>query len=107
MPWLHLDLPGTCPIEIKRELATWFCKLYAGVMETQLWRPNVGITELGKDNLCQLGSGGLESITMEQLSLGLTPLKPDPRRQCSWFGPTSSSRRDRNSLRVGEVFASL
>jgi uncharacterized SAM-dependent methyltransferase len=21
------------------------------------------------------------------------PLKPDPRRQCFWFGPTSSSRR--------------
>jgi hypothetical protein len=32
------------------------------------------------------------------------PLKPDPRRQCVWFGPTSSSRRDRNSLRIGEVF---
>ena len=32
------------------------------------------------------------------------PLKPDPRRQCFWFGPTSSSRRDRNSLRIGEVF---
>src|SRR6266849_7093343 len=23
------------------------------------------------------------------------PLKPDPRRQCFWFGATSSSRRDR------------
>jgi hypothetical protein len=32
------------------------------------------------------------------------PLKPDPRRQCFWFGPTSSSRCDRNSLRIGEVF---
>jgi hypothetical protein len=32
------------------------------------------------------------------------PLKPDLWRQCCWFGPTSSSRRDRNSLRIGEVF---
>jgi hypothetical protein len=31
-------------------------------------------------------------------------LKPDPRRQCFWFGPTSSSSRDRNSLRIAEVF---
>ena len=51
MPYLHLDLPGTYPIEVKRELATRLCKLYAEVMETQLWRPNVGIAELGKDNL--------------------------------------------------------
>ena len=35
---------------------------------------------------------------------GAMPLKPDPRRQCFWFGPTSSSRRDRNSLRIGEAF---
>ena len=35
---------------------------------------------------------------------GAMPLKPDPRRQCFWFSPTSSSRCDRNSLRIGEVF---
>ncbi len=60
MPYLHLDLPGTYPVEVKRELATRLCKLYAEVMETQLWRPNVGIAELGKDNLYHLGSDGLE-----------------------------------------------
>ena len=48
MPYLHLDLPGTYPVEVKRELATRLCKLYAEVMETQLWRPNVGIAELGE-----------------------------------------------------------
>jgi hypothetical protein len=32
------------------------------------------------------------------------PLKPDPARQCFWSGPTSSSKRDRNNLRIGEVF---
>jgi len=61
---MRLDLPGTYPVEIKRELATRLCKLYAEVMETQSWRPNVGIAELGKDNLYHLGSDGLEPITM-------------------------------------------
>jgi phenylpyruvate tautomerase PptA (4-oxalocrotonate tautomerase family) len=46
MPYLHLDLPGTLPMEVKRELARRLCKLYAEVMETQPWRPNVGIAEL-------------------------------------------------------------
>jgi phenylpyruvate tautomerase PptA (4-oxalocrotonate tautomerase family) len=38
MPYLHLDLPGTYPMEVKRELARRLCKLYAEVMETQPWR---------------------------------------------------------------------
>src|SRR5262249_26127451 len=59
-----LDLPGTYPVEVKRELATRLCKLYAEVMETQLWRPNVGIAELGEHNLYHLGPDGLEPITM-------------------------------------------
>src|SRR6266853_45982 len=64
MPYLHLDLPGTYTVQVKRELATRLCKLYAESMETQFWRPNVGIAELGKDNLYHLGSDGLEPITM-------------------------------------------
>jgi hypothetical protein len=60
MPYLHLDLPGTYPVDVKRELATRLCKLYADVIETQLWRPNVGIAELGKDNLYHLGFDGRE-----------------------------------------------
>ena len=39
MPYVHLDLPGTYPVEVKRELATRLCRLYADVMETQPWRP--------------------------------------------------------------------
>jgi hypothetical protein len=35
------------------------------VMQTQLWRPNVGMAELGEDNLLHLGKNGLESITVE------------------------------------------
>ena len=64
MPYLHLDLPGTYPVEVKRELATRLCTLYAEVMETQPWRPNVGIAELGEHNLYHLGPDGLEPITM-------------------------------------------
>jgi len=64
MPYLHLDLAKTYPSEIKRELATRLCRLYADMMLTELWRPNVGIAELGADNLFHLGAEGLEPITM-------------------------------------------
>src|ERR1700748_3587393 len=64
MPYLHLDLAKTYPSETKRELARRLCHLYAEVMQTQSWRPNVGIAELGEDNLFHLGPDGLETITM-------------------------------------------
>ncbi len=64
MPYLHLNLPASYPAEIKRELATRLCNRYADIMQTQLWRPNVGIAELGKDNLFHLGDEGLEPVTM-------------------------------------------
>ena len=64
MPYVHLDLPGTYATAVKRDLATRFCKLYAEVMQTQSWRPNVGIAELGEGNLFHLGPDGLEAITM-------------------------------------------
>jgi len=64
MPYLHLDLAKTYPSQIKRELAVRLCRLYADVMQTQPWRPNVGIAELGEDNLFHLGEDGLEPITM-------------------------------------------
>ena len=49
MPYLHLDLPGVYPAESKRALAERLCGLYSEVMQTERWRPNVGICELGKD----------------------------------------------------------
>jgi phenylpyruvate tautomerase PptA (4-oxalocrotonate tautomerase family) len=64
VPYMHLDLAKTYPSETKRALATRLCHLYADVMQTQLWRPNVGIAELGEQNLFHLGEDGLESITM-------------------------------------------
>jgi len=76
MPYLHLDLPGSYPVEVKRELATRLCKLYADVMETQPWRPNVGIAELGKDNLYHLSPDGLEPITMVMVEFRRGRLAP-------------------------------
>jgi phenylpyruvate tautomerase PptA (4-oxalocrotonate tautomerase family) len=64
MPYMHLDLAKTYPSQTKRDLAARLCRLYADVMQTQLWRPNVGIAELGEDNLFHLGADGLEPITM-------------------------------------------
>jgi phenylpyruvate tautomerase PptA (4-oxalocrotonate tautomerase family) len=64
MPYLHLDLAKNYPSNTKRELATRLCHLYANVMKTQLWRPNVGIAEPGEDNLFHFGEDGLETITM-------------------------------------------
>jgi phenylpyruvate tautomerase PptA (4-oxalocrotonate tautomerase family) len=64
MPYLRLDLAKAYPSQIKRDLAARLCRLYADVMQTQLWRPNVGIAELGEDNLFHLGADGLEPITM-------------------------------------------
>ena len=64
MPYLHLDLPGHFPADKKRELAARLCRLYADVMQTQAWRPNVGIAELGEDNLFHLGPGSLEPVLM-------------------------------------------
>ncbi len=108
MPYLHLDLPGTYPLEVKRELATRLCKLYAGVMETQPWRPNVGIAELGKDNLYHLGPDGLEPITMvmvefrrgrpaeKRLALGReSPRSASSSWVCLGAASWSSSRRTR------------
>jgi len=64
MPYVHLDLPKTYATAVKRDLATRLCKLYAEVMQTEPWRPNIGIAELGEDNLFRLGPDGLEVITM-------------------------------------------
>jgi phenylpyruvate tautomerase PptA (4-oxalocrotonate tautomerase family) len=64
MPYIHVDVSRSFTPNVKHELATRLCKLYAEVMQTQSWRPNVGIAELGEDNLFHLAPDGLEPITM-------------------------------------------
>jgi hypothetical protein len=64
MPYLHFNLPGRYPASVKRQAAEAACRAYAEIMETQLWRPNVGMAELGTDSLFRLGDAGLEEIIM-------------------------------------------
>ena len=57
----------------------------------------------------ELGHFALIVALLTALVQGTLPMlgaamRQDPLRQWFWFGPTSSSRRDRNSLRIGEVF---
>src|SRR5438132_12786927 len=49
-------------------------------MEKQLWQPNVGIAELGKDNLIRLGSDGLEPITMNMVMVEFRRGRPAEKR---------------------------
>ena len=80
MPYLHLDLPGTYPIEVKRELAARLCTLCAEVMETQLWLPNVGIAEVGEHNLYHLGPTALSQLLWSWSSFALAA-----RRKSGWL----------------------
>jgi len=42
MPYMHLDLSRAYATAVKRDLATRLCNLYAEVMQTRSWPPNVG-----------------------------------------------------------------
>jgi phenylpyruvate tautomerase PptA (4-oxalocrotonate tautomerase family) len=64
MPYMHLNLPGKFDAAKKRAVAAKLCALYSDIMQTQSWRPNVGMAELGEDNLFRMGKDGLETITM-------------------------------------------
>ena len=64
MPYLQLDTTGPLAPAIKQEIMTRLCRLYAEVMQTQTWRPNVAIRELGAGNIGRLGAGGLEPVAM-------------------------------------------
>ena len=64
MPYLQFNLPGQYPAAVKRQVAEAACRAYAEIMETQLWRPNVGMAELGADNLFHLDDEGLQEIVM-------------------------------------------
>ena len=86
MPYLRLDLAKTYPSQTKRELAVRLCHLYADVMQTQLWRLNVGITELGEDNLFHLGEDGLEPITMVLAEISRPPPRPPSRTRSAHRG---------------------
>ena len=60
MPYLHFDLPGRYPTEVKRTLATRLGALYAEIMETSPSIVKVGFRELGAENLFRCGAPGGE-----------------------------------------------
>src|SRR5262245_51180293 len=58
LPYLHLDLAKTYLSRTKRDLAACLRRLYADVMQTQLWRPYVGIAELVRTTCFALAGKG-------------------------------------------------
>jgi hypothetical protein len=90
MPYLRLDLAKTYPSQTKRDLAARLCRLYADVMQTQLWRPNVGTAELGEDDRFHLGADGLEPTTMVLVEIRCGPLARPTSRTGSPHRPAVS-----------------
>jgi phenylpyruvate tautomerase PptA (4-oxalocrotonate tautomerase family) len=71
MPYLHLDLPGRYPAEVKRALAARLGALYAEIMETSPSIVKVGFRELGAENLFRCGApgGGVEPVIVGQCDI--------------------------------------
>jgi phenylpyruvate tautomerase PptA (4-oxalocrotonate tautomerase family) len=55
MPYLHLDLPHTYPLPMKRDLAKRLGNIYAAVMQTTPDLVNVTFRELGAGNVWKCG----------------------------------------------------
>ena len=67
MPYLHLDLPLAVPALGRARVAGRLARLYAEVMEAELWRVTVGFRELGEHGVVRLGADGeVETVLMVQ-----------------------------------------
>jgi phenylpyruvate tautomerase PptA (4-oxalocrotonate tautomerase family) len=64
MPYINVNTPLKISEEAKEKLARELIAAYSQIMQTQLWRPNVGIIEMGKENLIHLADDVLEPIVM-------------------------------------------
>jgi len=71
MPYLHFDLPGRYPSDVKRLLAARLGELYAEIMETRPDIVKVGFRELGAENLFRCGApcGGVEPVVVGQCDI--------------------------------------
>ena len=71
MPYLHFDLPGRHPAEVKRALAARLGALYAEIMQTSPSIVKVSFRELGEENLFRCGApdGGVESVVVGQCDI--------------------------------------
>ncbi|MFI5265865.1 MAG: 4-oxalocrotonate tautomerase family protein [Chloroflexota bacterium] len=57
MPYLQLDVPGSFPLEVKRDLARKLGALYAEIMQTTPDKVSVAIRELAQGSLWRCGEG--------------------------------------------------
>ncbi len=57
MPYLQLDVNGTYPAEIKKELAQRLCHTYADTMQADIRRISVAIRETGHGAIWRLVAG--------------------------------------------------
>lgn len=64
MPYINVHLPFKASKEAKDKLAKELIATYSEIMQTQLWRPNVGIIEMGEGNVVHLADDALEPIIM-------------------------------------------
>lgn len=64
MPYLSVNAPFKISAEAKEQLTRELIAAYSEIMQTQLWRPNVGIIEMGEGNLAHLADDVLEPIIM-------------------------------------------
>lgn len=71
MPYLHFDLPGRYPAEVKRALAARLGELYAEIMQTSPGIVKVAFRELGAENLFRCGApdGGVEPVVVGQCDI--------------------------------------
>ena len=71
MPYLHFDLPGRYPAEVKRALAARLGALYAEIMQTSPSIVKVGFRELGETNLFRCGApdGAVEPVVVGQCDI--------------------------------------
>lgn len=71
MPYLHFDVPGRYPAEVKRTLAARLGALYAEIMQTNARIVKVSFRELGEDNLFRCGApdGGVEAVVVGQCDI--------------------------------------
>src|SRR5262245_58029622 len=71
MPYLHFDVPGRYPPDVKRALAARLGELYAEIMQTSPGIVKVGFRELGEESLFRCGApgGGVEPVVVGQCDI--------------------------------------
>jgi phenylpyruvate tautomerase PptA (4-oxalocrotonate tautomerase family) len=64
MPYLQLDLNGSCSADQKKRLAAKLCETYASLMQADIRRITVAIRELGEGGIWRTIDGELKAVSM-------------------------------------------